>query len=166
MKLIKKISAILIVLLIVMQFFRPTKNINGSTAALNNDISKVLNVPANVQLMMQTSCYDCHSNNSKYPWYANVQPVAWWLNHHIEEGKQEINFNEFATYRPRRQYRKLQEIVDQIKEDEMPMSSYTLIHKNATLSAEQKNIIITWATASMDSMKLKYPIDSLIKKQS
>jgi Haem-binding domain len=166
MKLIKKISAILIVLLIVMQFFRPTKNINGSTAAFNNDISKVLNVPANVQLMMQTSCYDCHSNNSKYPWYANVQPVAWWLNHHIEEGKQEINFNEFATYRLRRQYRKLQEIVDQIKEDEMPMSSYTLIHKNATLSAEQKNIIITWATASMDSMKLKYPIDSLIKKQS
>ncbi len=164
MKLIKKTSTILVVVLIVMQFFRPTKNINNGASALNNDISKVLNVPANVQLILQTSCYDCHSNNSKYPWYASVQPIAWWHNHHIEEGKEEINFNEFANYRLRRQYRKLQEIVTQVKQDEMPMGSYTLIHKNATLAAEQKNTLINWATANMDSMKLKYPLDSLIKK--
>jgi Haem-binding domain len=164
MKLIKKISTILVVLLIVMQFFRPTKNIDTNSAAVKNDISNIITVPTNVQVILQTSCYDCHSNNSKYPWYANVQPIAWWLNHHIEEGKQEINFNEFANYRLRRQYRKLQEIVTQVKEDEMPMGSYTLVHTNATLSTEQKNTIINWATANLDSMKLKYPIDSLIKK--
>lgn len=164
MKLIKKASILICMALIVVQFFRPTKNIDTSSAAVKNDISNIITIPANVQVILQTSCYDCHSNNSHYPWYANVQPIAWWLNHHIEEGKHEINFNEFANYKLRRQYRKLQEIVDQVKEDEMPMGSYTLIHKNATLSAEQKNTLINWATANMDSMKVKYPLDSLIKK--
>lgn len=164
MKLIKKVGILICITFLMIQFFRPSKNNDTSSTAIKNDISNIIAVPASVQVILQTSCYDCHSNNSKYPWYANVQPVAWWLNHHIEEGKHEINFNEFASYRLRRQYRKLQEIVEQVKDDEMPMASYTLMHKQATLSAEQKNTIIQWAKANMDSMQLKYPKDSLIKK--
>jgi hypothetical protein len=163
-QILKKIGIILLIAFVIIQFFKPARNINTTPDAVKNDISAVMHVPADVQLILQTSCYDCHSNNSKYPWYANVQPVAWWLNHHIEEGKHEINFNEFATYRIRRQYRKMQEIVEQVQEGEMPMSSYTLIHGDATLNEAQKSSVINWAKATIDSMKAKYPTDSLVKK--
>ena len=105
---------------------------------MTSDISKVYVVPDSVTQILKTSCYDCHSNNTVYPWYSKIQPVAWWLNDHIEEGKREINFSEFATYRIGRQYKKMDEIIKQVKEDEMPLSSYTLIHKNAILTQKSK----------------------------
>jgi hypothetical protein len=162
---LKKVLLLLLVVLVVIQFFHPAKNLDASAAATANDISKVMAVPDNVQDILKRSCYDCHSNNTTYPWYSKIQPVAWWLNNHIEEGKGEINFNEFATYRLRRQYKKLEEIIEQVKEDEMPLSSYTLIHKDAVLSKDQKLALSSWAGAAMDSMKAKYPADSLLKKK-
>ncbi len=161
----KKILLFLLVVLVVIQFFHPAKNINTTAAATANDISKVFPVPEDVQKILSTSCYDCHSNNTAYPWYSKVQPVAWWLNHHIEEGKREINFNEFAAYSLRRQYKKLDEVVEQVKKDEMPLSSYTLIHKDAILTGQQKEALFAWATAAMDTMKAKYPADSLLRKK-
>jgi hypothetical protein len=158
-KFFKGLLFILLIVFVILQFFRPKKNISDTPAI--NDITKVYTVPTNVMASLQTSCYDCHSNNTKYPWYSNIQPVAWWLADHIEEGKKEINFNEFASYSLRRQYRKFKEINDQLEEDEMPLKSYTIIHGDAKLSKEQKVQIYNWTNAMMDSMKLKYPIDSL-----
>jgi Haem-binding domain len=158
-KFFKTLFLVLIIAFVVLQFFRPKKNI--SEAANANDITKTYAVPTNVMASLQTSCYDCHSNNTKYPWYSNIQPVAWWLADHIEEGKKEINFNEFASYSPRRQYKKFKEINDQLEEDEMPLKSYTIIHSDAKLSKEQKVDVYNWTNAMMDSMKVKYPIDSL-----
>ena len=154
----------LFALLIIIQFFQTEKNSNITASALANDISTIYPLPENVKSIVETSCYDCHSNNSNYPWYDNIQPVSWWLHNHIEEGKKEINFNEFASYRIRRQYKKLEEIIKQVKEDEMPLSSYTIIHTNAKLSPEKKLILSAWAAALRDSIKMKYPADSLIKK--
>ena len=130
-----------------------------------NDITKAMPVPDDIQTILKTSCYDCHSNNTLYPWYASIQPVAWWLNDHIEEGKKEINFNEFAGYSLRRQYKKLGEIIKQLKEDEMPLESYRLIHRNAVLSEPKKLSLSNWAQALRDTMQQKYPADSLKKKQ-
>ena len=90
---IKKILYLLIAVFIVIQFFHRDKNTNNSPEAHANDITKVIPIPDSVLSILQTSCYDCHSNNTDYPWYAEIQPAAWWLNHHIEEGKKEINFN-------------------------------------------------------------------------
>ena len=161
---LKKIFYLLLVIFIVIQFFRPEKNINTTAAATNNDITKLYAVPENVMTVLKTSCYDCHSNNTAYPWYNNIQPVAWWLKHHVDEGKREINFNEFGSYAIRRQYKKLEEIAEQVKEDEMPLSSYTLIHTNAKLNAEQKTLLINWAEEVRKEIAGKYPADSLIKK--
>jgi hypothetical protein len=160
----KKIGYILLAGLIIIQFFHPEKNINITEAATLNDISKIYAVPENVHSILKTSCYDCHSNNTYYPWYNNIQPVAWWLNHHVEEGKRELNFNEFATYRIRRQYKKMEEVIDQLKEDEMPLSSYTLIHRDAKLSQDQKLVLSNWADAIRKNMESKYPPDSLKRK--
>jgi predicted ATPase len=123
----------------------------------------VQNVPENVQQILKVSCYDCHSNTTYYPWYDNIQPVAWVLSDHIIEGKKELNFSEFATYPTYRKYKKFKEIQKQVKEDEMPIFSYTIPHRDAALSAEQKTTLIDWAANSMKEMEAKYPADSLVK---
>ena len=160
---IKKILLILLILLIVIQFFKPEKNIAASPSG--NHISTVYSVPEEVNAILKKSCYDCHSNNTVYPWYANVQPVAWWLHNHVEEGKEEINFDEFATYRPSRQYRKLKEIHDEIEEGEMPLYSYTLINTNVKLSVNDKKTILDWLATVKTTMESRYPADSLKLKK-
>lgn len=163
-KILKRTFQILLLAFIVIQFIRPTKNKAESVS--NNDFSKLYPVPEDVQSILKTSCYDCHSNNTVYPWYAEVQPVAWWLNDHIVDGKKHLNFSEFAGYSLRKQYHKLEETEEMVKKGEMPLNSYLWIHKNAKLSDGQKVTIYNWVNAVMDTMKAKYPIDSLIKKNN
>lgn len=159
----KKIFLFLFVLLIAIQFFRPQKNINPIIE--NHTIAAAVSVPLNISATLRNSCYDCHSNNTSYPWYNNIQPVAWFLNNHIKEAKRELNFDEFATYRIRRQYKKLEETIEQIENDEMPLSSYTLIHTDAALNEQDKKDVITWAKQSMELLKTKYPADSFVVKK-
>jgi Haem-binding domain len=163
-KILKRIALLILVALIVIQFFHPEKNISTASTVFANDISKAYTVPDDIQVILKASCYDCHSNNTRYPWYFNVQPAAWWLNDHIREGKKEINFSEFASYRIGRQYKKMEEIVKEVKEDEMPLNSYTFIHRNAILSKEQKSSLMNWAEGIRNIIKANYPPDSLIKK--
>ena len=162
-KFLKRLFLVLLLAFIVIQFFRPEKNISTVTSA--NDITTKYAVPADVQTILKTSCYDCHSNNTAYPWYNNIQPVAWWLKNHVDEGKKELNFSEFASYRIGRQYRKLDEVNKQIKEGEMPLESYTIIHGNAKLSEQQKLVVANWVNAIRDSIKAQYPEDSLKRPQ-
>jgi len=162
-KILKRTFQILLLAFIVIQFIRPTKN--KAEGISNNDFSKIYPVPEDVQSILKTSCYDCHSNNTVYPWYAEVQPVAWWLDNHVVDGKKHLNFSEFAGYSLRKQYHKLEEVDEMVKKAEMPLDSYLWIHKNAKLSEGQKLTIYNWVAAVMDTMKAKYPIDSLIKKK-
>ncbi len=160
-KIIKPIALVLLAALIIIQFFRPEKNVSSSETIAANDISKLYPVPQEVGSILQTSCYDCHSNNTHYPWYSNFQPVAWWLADHVNEGKNELNFSEFASYRIGKQYRKLEKLNSEVKEGEMPLESYTFIHGDAKLSPAQKEKIMSWATEIRDSIKAHYPADSL-----
>jgi Haem-binding domain len=145
---------VLLGILIVMQFFRPKKNIDKNVQA--NNITKVAAIPAEVNAIFQKACYDCHSNNTVYPWYAEVMPVGWFLNNHIKEGKREINFDEFASYKPRRALKKLHEIEEQITENKMPLDSYIKIHKNAKLTDAEKKLVMDWATSTSEALKVKY----------
>ena len=160
-RILKTILIVLLIALIIIQFFRPSINQGEEIAA--NQITAVQNVPADVQQMLKVSCYDCHSNTTHYPWYSKIQPVAWFLDDHIVEGKKEINFSMFATYPTFRQYKKFKEIQKQIKEDEMPLYSYTILHRDAVLSADQKSTLINWAANAQKEMEAKYPADSLVK---
>lgn len=142
MKISKIILLILLIVFVGIQFV-PTKR-NQSESVPNTDFMIVNNVPNNIKATLQTSCYDCHSNYTSYPWYNTVQPVAWILENHIEEGKAELNFSKWDNYSKRRKKSKLKSIISQIEDDKMPLSSYTLIHKDAILSNEQKKDIIDW----------------------
>ena len=108
------------------------------------DFVRIYNTPQNIQEILRKGCYDCHSNESKYPWYSNIQPVAWFLKHHIDEGREELNFSEFGTYTAKRQAHKLDECAELIEKDEMPLASYTIIHKEASLSEENKTKLIEY----------------------
>lgn len=160
---LKRIFQILLITFIAIQFIRPAKN--KAEVPTKNDISTLYPVPENVQTVLKTSCYDCHSNNTYYPWYAKIQPVAWWMDDHVIEGKKHLNFSEFTTYSLRRQYHKLEEVDEMVRKGEMPHYKYLWMHKNAKINEDQKATIYTWVNATMDSMKAKYPIDSLIKKK-
>ncbi|MDB5247342.1 MAG: cytochrome [Segetibacter sp.] len=163
MKIFKRVLLALLVVLIVIQFVQPAKNI--SKARSPHDIAFLYHEPSNVRSILDKACNDCHSNNTRYPWYNNIQPVAWWLNDHVEEGKRELNFNEFGAYRLSKQYHKLEEVVDKVKKSEMPLSSYTIIHTDAKLTDVEIASLTEWANSIMAQMKTKYPADSLVRKK-
>jgi len=146
----KKILFALLGVFIAIQFIQPAHN--KTEQVLSTDFANVFVVPNNVQSVLQTACYDCHSNNTNYPWYSNVQPMAWMMARHIKNGKDKLNFSGFGSYTSRRQVSKLKGIANQIKDDEMPLSSYKWMHKNARLSKEQKNLIIDWMNKTADSI--------------
>ena len=150
---IKKILLGLLIVVIAIQFIQPARNKNGQEIA--TDISKIYSLPQSVQATLKTACYDCHSNNTNYPWYTNIQPVGWMMARHIKEGKEELNLSEFGSYSERRQLSKLRSIENSIKDGSMPISSYTIIHKNARLTKEEKAQLIDWAKIIRDSLANK-----------
>jgi hypothetical protein len=150
----KKVLIAIGIALIAIQFIHPAAN--KSDQELATDISKTVTIPANVQAILKNACYDCHSNNTVYPWYSNFQPMAWFMAGHIKEAKEKLNFSEFGSYSPRRQISKLDGIANSIKDDIMPLSSYKLMHKSANLSADEKALLINWAQQSKDILSANH----------
>jgi hypothetical protein len=145
-------------LLVGMQFDRPMKNDSNDQS---KHFSTQFPLPDSVESILRTACYDCHSNATRYPWYAEIQPIGKWIDGHIREGKKEINFSEFASYRPRRQYHKMEEVQEMVQDSLMPIPSYLLMHHDASLSAAQQQLLFAWVKTTRDSMKNFYHPDSL-----
>lgn len=154
MKKALKIAAILMVLgFVTIQFFRP--DFTNPPVNQAETMQATLQVPENVQTILTRSCADCHSHETKYPWYSKVQPSAWFLADHIEEGRRELNFSVWKTYEPRRQRRKLSEICEEIKAGNMPLPSYLWIHRDAQLSDADKKTLCDWSET--ESLKIPEP---------
>jgi len=101
-------------------------------------------VPEDIAQTLKIACYDCHSHESTYPWYTSYAPISWWIKHHINEGREHLNFSEWSTYSTKKAHHKLEECVEMLEEDEMPMSSYTIMHKAAKLTPQQKADLIAF----------------------
>ena len=138
----KKIFIALLVVLVVLQFFQIDKT--NPAVDESKDFLKTQNTPEEIASIIKTSCYDCHSNQSNYPLYSYVQPAGWFLKDHIDEGRRELNFSTFTDYELKRQDHKLEECIEYIEKDEMPLGSYTLVHREAALTEAQKNILIDY----------------------
>lgn len=150
-------------LLTLAQFYRPARNLSDDQTY---HISTKYPVPAEVEAILQPACYDCHSNLTRYPWYANVQPVASWLASHTDEGKKHLNFSAFTNRRIAVQNHKFEEIIEMVKEGSMPLNSYTWTHGDARLSDQQRQTLVAWAQSNMDSLQAQYPADSLVMRRS
>ncbi|MFZ2905902.1 MAG: heme-binding domain-containing protein [Cyclobacteriaceae bacterium] len=139
---VKKILIGLLLLFVVMQLLQPTRNI--AEGITENDITKVYAIPSDVLQVFEQKCYDCHSNNTRYPWYVHVQPVGWWMASHIKDAKDELNFSEFKTYNEKRANHKLEEIVEVTSDGSMPLESYVWLHADAKITAEEASAIEDW----------------------
>ena len=146
-KILKIVVLVLSIGFVVIQFIRPDFTIPPVNAA--DTLENSMQLPDNVKRILNRSCADCHSNETKYPWYSKIQPSAWFLKDHIDEGRHELNLSVWNTYEPRRKKRKLDEICEQIEAREMPLPSYLWIHGDAKMSDEDIKTLCDWTkTAS------------------
>lgn len=128
---------------LLIQLYQPARNSdNGQVLPVH--ITKLYNMPDSVNRIFASSCYDCHSNNTSYPWYSYIQPARFIMERHIRKGKKELNFSEFGTYSKRRQESKLKSMIKQVKSGDMPLVTYKVLHKNSKLTAKQKETVINW----------------------
>ncbi|SIT01134.1 Haem-binding domain-containing protein [Kaistella chaponensis] len=158
----KKISVILLVAFILIQFFPIDKNNPAPTPQM--DFLTIKNAPESTANLIRNGCYDCHSNETKYLWYSNVQPIAWFLQDHIEEGRKELNFSTFATYEPKRQAHKLAEAIEQIEKGEMPLDSYIIAHSEAKFSEAQKQEVIQYLKLVESDIRREHQLPDEVKK--
>jgi hypothetical protein len=161
---LKKIALGLFIVLIVIQFIKPEKNLSDDQT---HHMALKYPVPGEVKEILRVACDDCHSNKTAYPWYVNIQPVAWFLDNHVQEGKRELNFSTFTRLPIAVQNHKFDETIEMVQEKEMPLESYTFLglHKEANLTDEQRKVLINWAKAQMNTLKIQYPADSLKMKR-
>ncbi len=139
----------LLVLFLIAQFFRPSKDNTQDIEEVHANIQSSLNVPDDVHSIMKKACYDCHSNHTDYPWYNHITPVNYWLKKHVDEGKEHLNFSEISSYSVKKRKHKFDEMVEEVKEEKMPLPSYTWMHGNAKLTEAERNALIAWAKANM-----------------
>jgi hypothetical protein len=139
-KALKIIAIIIASVFVVIQFIRP----DFTNPPVNS--AEVLQTPENVALILKRSCNDCHSNETIYPWYSRIQPAAWFLKDHIDEGRRELNFSVWATYSQGKKKRKFEEICELAKNKSMPLDSYLWIHRDAQMSDADIKTLCDWAT--------------------
>jgi Haem-binding domain len=139
-----------VLVLAVLQLFRPARNLGVAEGP--QEVARQYAVPADVHRLLVAACYDCHSDHTVYPWYANVQPVGWWLADHVNSGKRHLDFSAFGAYGPHQAARRLDEVADQVDENKMPLRSYTWMHPAARLTDAQRTKIVDWAQDLHDKL--------------
>lgn len=137
-------AVVLLIMFLGIQFI--PSNRDGIDVVPITDFILVNNIPDRIANKLLVSCYDCHSNNNRYPWYSKIQPVGWLIENHINKGKVELNFSKWDDYSVRRKKSKLKSIISQILNDKMPLSSYTFLHRDANISETEKQQIVQWMT--------------------
>ena len=159
MKALKIFLILLLVGIIVVQFFPIEENVDD-TVKSGAEFAALYDVPPSVQETLRASCYDCHSNNTTYLWYDKIQPVGWYIKDHIDEGKKELNFDEFSSYSAKKQQHKLEKIAEEVEEEKMPLESYTLTHRSAKLSETEKQELVNYfgELAKREERKLEVAI--------
>lgn len=143
MKTLKIFFWAMLIVLLLAQFLSPDKNQDNENTV--NAFLSETKPPSEVQEILAYCCYDCHSNHTNYPWYNAITPINYWLNDNITEGKSKLNFSKWNDYSTSKKDDKLSEIIEVVKEQEMPLASYTWIHQEADLSHDQMQELVNWA---------------------
>ena len=149
----KKILIIILVAFVIIQFFPIDKT--NPPVDKGMDFISIKNIQPEIANTIRTSCYDCHSNETQYPWYSSIAPASWWLKNHINEGRSHLNFSIFATYEPKRQIHKMEECVEMLEKHEMPLESYYLGHQDAKLTDVQRQDLIKYFKKEIEETKFK-----------
>ena len=146
-KLAKTVFFVLVVIFLGAQFVRP------DMTSPPIDPAAEYRAPAHIQPILDRSCNDCHSSRTRWPWYSQISPVSWWLKDHIDEGRHELSFSEFGTYKPKKAAHKMEEVCEQVKKGEMPPNNYLWMHSEARLSEADKQALCEWAKSEQRRIK-------------
>ncbi len=151
MKILKKIGFVLLVVLVVAQFFGPEKN-DGDLTTISKFIEET-NPPEDVHKILKESCFDCHSDKTKYPWYNSITPINYWLADHVKDGKKHLNFSKWSSYSLKKKAHKMDELHEEVEKKEMPLNSYTWTHAEAKLTPEQIKAVVAWGKKAQANYK-------------
>ena len=136
----KKVSIGLLAIFVVLQFFRIDKT--NPPVDSKNDFLTISQAPNDIAQMMKAACYDCHSHETKYPWYTNISPVSWWIKGHVDHGKEHLNFSEWGSYSADKAHHKLEECYEEVEGKKMPLTPYIFLHSEAWLTDEQRSQLV------------------------
>ncbi|SNZ00603.1 heme-binding domain-containing protein [Flagellimonas pacifica] len=153
MKIVKKAAIILLIVLIGMQFYRPEKN-EADLETYVSTFEAETKPSEDLKMLLKSACYDCHSANTRYPWYNKIAPVSYWLHDHIEEGREHLDFSSWESYSDKKKDHKLEELIEEVGEGEMPLNSYTWTHQDARLTKDQKKLLMDWAKETRSNYQL------------
>jgi hypothetical protein len=142
MKIVKKILISVSIVLVLAQFFGPKKN-DGDMATVAAFLEET-NPPEDVKKILETTCFDCHSSKTTYPWYNAITPVNYYLEEHIKDGQKHLNFSKWNAYSLKKKAHKMDELYEEVEEGEMPLNSYTWLHADANLTTKQIAAVVSW----------------------
>jgi hypothetical protein len=150
LRIIRKIGIVMLVIFLAIQFIRPERN-NG-IAESASDVTHYVHTPDSVLNILKTSCYDCHSNHTVYPWYVNINPVGLWMRSHINDGKRAINFSNLSNFTKKKLDHRFGDIAEQVEKKDMPLPTYTFIHRYAKLDSGQIKKIKNWTESAREEI--------------
>ena len=143
MKILKKILLLLLIVFVIAQFFGPEKN-EGDLTSIEPFLTET-NTPEDVKLILKESCFDCHSSNTRYPWYNSITPVNYWMAEHIANGKKHFNVSDWKDASLKKRDHKIEELIEMVEKKDMPLPSYTWSHSEAKLTDAQISSMVNWA---------------------
>ena len=149
---LKKVGLGLLVVFIVCQFFTIDKSVPEHTK--EEDFFTHHVATEELQILIESACYDCHSYKTEYPFCSNIAPISWWLAEHIEDGRKHLNFSKWTTYSDKKADHKLEECVEELEKGEMPLEEYTYTHAEAKLNEEQRELLMIWFKAQRQQYKV------------
>ena len=138
----------LVLLLLVVQLV-------PAAPADNPPVEEELEVPPEVAEVLRQSCYDCHSHETTWPWYAHVAPMKWLVRDHVADGRSNLNFTAWNRLSAEDRPHKLEEVAEEVEEEHMPLRSYLILHRDARLSDAERELLIDWATGEADALAVE-----------
>lgn len=142
MKWLKRIVIGLVVLLLVSQVIRPAKTNPAVDSA--RTIQALTRMTPEVDAILRRSCNDCHSYETKWPWYTNIAPASWLVVHDVNEGREHLSLSDWASYNRKRAAHLLDEMEEEVRKGNMPLGKYVILHREAALSETDKSVLLTW----------------------
>ncbi len=142
-KFLKILLIILLAALVIIQFIPSGRPANQPV--VGQDIFEIVEIPAEVGTLLKNACYDCHSQAVKYPWYSYVAPVSWLIARDVNIGRQHLDFGKWGELSKRKQIKALGEIAEEVEDGYMPIQIYIILHSEAKLSIDQRELIVTWS---------------------
>jgi len=142
MKFLRILFILLVATFIVLQFFGIERG--NPEFDQKADFISIEKPPAEVEKMIKAACYDCHSNETIWPWYSYIAPASWIIEEHVIDGRDNLNLNDWGDYELEDRAYIIEEMIEEIEDGEMPLPGYDILHPDAKLTDDQKEALYKW----------------------